>query len=91
MNRVLTREEVAELLRVSVDTIDRLVASGSLPSFRVGRNVRFNEADLEAWVASQKRPAARAASPAPYVPRRKAKGMATSPKAEAILARLRRR
>lgn len=91
MKRALTRTEVAELLAVSVDTIDRLVATGELPAFRVGRQVRFEEADVEAWVAARKAAGtpARTSARAP-VARRKSQAIASTPEGQAILARLRR-
>lgn len=37
----LTIEEIAELLKVSVPTVRRLVASNAIPFHRVGRQIRF--------------------------------------------------
>ena len=38
----LTRREVAEYLRIHITTVDRLVADGKLPVYRLGdRVVRF--------------------------------------------------
>ena len=39
--RLLTRKEVAEWLRVSVPTIDRLIACGDLTPKRVGKQRVF--------------------------------------------------
>lgn len=50
----LTVEEVAELLRVSVRTVQRLLAEGKLPGVRVGRQWRIPRAEL---VAHLKAPA----------------------------------
>ena len=40
--KLLTVEEVAELLRLHPKTIYRLVASKKLACIRVGRNIRFS-------------------------------------------------
>lgn len=47
--RVYSQEDAAEWLGVSVKTIRRLVASGELPAYRLGRRlIRIREADLQA-------------------------------------------
>ena len=47
----MTRKEVAEHLRVSVRTVDRMIASGQLPVRRVrGRAVRFLRSDVERYL-----------------------------------------
>lgn len=38
--------QAAELLKVSRRTVYRLAASGKLPCYRVGRQLRFREAEL---------------------------------------------
>lgn len=55
----LTVNEVADLLKVSDKTVRRLATRGELPSFRVGAQLRFRRADIEAWVDAQQAPAAR--------------------------------
>lgn len=45
----LTREQAAARLQVSVDTIDRGIADGSLPYKRLGRTVRIFVDALDAW------------------------------------------
>ena len=49
---LLTRDEAAALLGVSVRTIARLVSTGRLPQVRVERLARFRVSDLEAFVGS---------------------------------------
>lgn len=48
---VLTVAEVALYLRVTTKTVYTLVREGHLPSFRVGRALRFRRAAIEAFVA----------------------------------------
>ncbi len=52
--RLLTAEEVAAALRVPKSWVYRAAREGVLPSIPCGRYVRFDEADVEAWVASRK-------------------------------------
>ena len=63
----LTAEEVAEMLRVSKNSVYRLAQSGELASYRVGRKLRFTLRDVEAYTragmrASQGAKAAEGAS-----------------------------
>ena len=48
----LTAEEVAEMLRISKNSVYRLVQSGELASYRVGRKLRFTLRDVEAYTRS---------------------------------------
>lgn len=48
----LTAEEVAEMLRVSKNSVYRLAQSGELASYRVGRKLRFTLRDVEAYTRS---------------------------------------
>ncbi len=45
----LTAEEVAEMLRVSKNSVYRLAQTGELPSYRVGRKLRFTLRNIEAY------------------------------------------
>lgn len=42
----LKREEAAEILRVSIRTVDRLIETGDLPASKIGRAVRINRGDV---------------------------------------------
>lgn len=55
---LLTLDEAAAVLRVSVRTIQRLVASGQLRPIYVGRLPRFTMTELEAYCAAAYRRAA---------------------------------
>ena len=52
MNTTLTKEQVAKLLQVSPRTVDALRQKG-LPYFNVGRSVRFDAKDIEAWLRNK--------------------------------------
>jgi excisionase family DNA binding protein len=43
---IMSKDEVASLLRVSARMIDKMRVSGVLPSFRIGGAVRFHKADV---------------------------------------------
>ena len=47
---LITKDEAAERLGVSVRTVERLVATGRLPQVHVERLARFRVKDLEAYV-----------------------------------------
>jgi excisionase family DNA binding protein len=48
--RLLTVNEVADLLRVSRMTVYRLIKEGSLKALRVGRNYRLREDDVDEYL-----------------------------------------
>jgi excisionase family DNA binding protein len=48
--KVLTIHEVSEYLRVSRQTIYRMLRRGDIPAFRIGGDWRFNIEDLGHWV-----------------------------------------
>ena len=49
INEYLTPREVMELLAIGKNTFYKLVQSGQLPAFRLGRQWRGRRADLEMW------------------------------------------
>jgi PTS system nitrogen regulatory IIA component len=50
----LTVRDVAKLLNVSEKTVYRWVGQGTLPSYRVNEQYRFNRAELLEWATSHK-------------------------------------
>src|ERR1700724_389070 len=54
MERLLTTEEVAELLRIDPVTVRRLVTRGELTAYRIAGEYRFTEAGVESFVESQR-------------------------------------
>jgi excisionase family DNA binding protein len=48
--RLLTANEVADLMRVSRMTVYRLIKSGEMPSLRVGKGYRFREEDVHDYL-----------------------------------------
>ncbi len=50
---VFTIEEVAEILKVSVDTIRRMIKSGELEAFKVHRQYRIRKEVLERMMRAE--------------------------------------
>ena len=66
LDRLLTVEEAAERLRTSTRFVRRLVAERRIAYVKVGRHVRLDPADVEAFIAAsrvQVRPSPLAALP----------------------------
>lgn len=58
MTKLLTIDEAAAVLRVSVRTLHRLVASGQLRPTKIGRRTLFTEKEVESYLAAAYRRAA---------------------------------
>jgi len=54
MERLLTTEEVADLLRIDPVTVRRLVTRGELVAYRIAGEYRFTETDVAQFVQSQR-------------------------------------
>ena len=54
MERLLTTEEVAEMLRIDPVTVRRLIGRGELAAYRIAGEYRFTEADLAQFLESQR-------------------------------------
>ena len=54
----MTVQDVAEYLNVDPKTVYRMVNRGDLPGFKVGGIWRFQQDDIDAWIARQKEAAA---------------------------------
>jgi excisionase family DNA binding protein len=51
--RLLTVNEVADLLRVSRMTVYRLIKDGSIAALRVGRSYRLREDDVDDYLSER--------------------------------------
>ena len=60
-----TPEELAKLLRVSKLTVYDLIKKGELPAYRVGKQMRVDSADLDAYKRSMRTSGSAAAVPVP--------------------------
>lgn len=55
-NKILNLEHAAEILDIEDPTkLRRSYKAWGIPAFKVGREIRFVERDLRAWVAKQQR------------------------------------
>lgn len=53
VNGLLTKEEVAALLQITLRTLDRYIARG-LPHLKLGyKTMRFDWAEIKEWLAAQ--------------------------------------
>lgn len=52
-DEVLTRKQTAELLRVCIESITKLVRDEGLPCKRVGKEYRFLRSQVLAWLAAR--------------------------------------
>ncbi len=50
--KMLTVEQVANDLQLSVRTVRRLIEDGSIPVHRIGRSLRISEDDLDRYLAA---------------------------------------
>ena len=55
MDKLLTPEEISELLGVKLSTIYQWTHIGYIPHFKLGRFVRFKERDVLEWLEARKR------------------------------------
>ncbi len=53
-SQLLTIDEAAERLNVSVRFVRRLVAERRVPYLKIGKFVRFDQDDLDSWIAAQR-------------------------------------
>ncbi len=53
MASLLTAKEVANLLRLSQQTLYKMLNDGDIPAIRVGNQWRFDHEALKAWITQQ--------------------------------------
>ena len=53
INEYLTPREVMELLAIGKNTFYKMVQSGQLPAFKIGRQWRVRRADIGLWADGQ--------------------------------------
>ena len=51
---LLRADEVAKILRLSEPRIYQLAKTGMIPSFRIGKSVRFQESDVRKFLRSRR-------------------------------------
>ena len=65
MTDLLTTHQVQELLNVDRTTIYRMAQSGQIPAIRVGKQWRFDRAEIDRWLRTQAAPGAMAGGTVP--------------------------
>lgn len=58
-SELLNIKQVKEKLRLSERTVFRLIKTGELKGFKAGREWRFEESDIDAYIKEQREKAAR--------------------------------
>lgn len=53
--RLLSIQDVADHLAISIKSVRRLIACGSLHTHRIGRTIRVSEEDLRLYLTEQRR------------------------------------
>ena len=51
--RLMTLEEVAVYLRLSVHTIYKMAQQGRIPAYKVGKLWRFKKEEIDKWIQKQ--------------------------------------
>lgn len=52
--RLLDKHGAAEILKLGVSTIEKLTSAKRIPHVKLGRSVRYDSADLWAWIETKK-------------------------------------
>ena len=53
LENLLTLKEVASLLRLSPQTVYKLLREGSLPAVKIGNQWRFDPEQVRSWIRAQ--------------------------------------
>ncbi|MBO0789999.1 MAG: helix-turn-helix domain-containing protein [Ktedonobacteraceae bacterium] len=54
-SKLLTVKQVQDMLGISERTAFRMIKNGELKGFKVGREWRFEESDIQAYIQAQRR------------------------------------
>jgi excisionase family DNA binding protein len=54
-DRLITKDEVCEFLKISKSKIDIMMKENSIPYYKIGKNVRFDFDDLKNWLVEKRR------------------------------------
>jgi len=54
-DKLLTKNELCEFLKISKSKIDIMMKENSIPYYKIGKNVRFDFDDLKNWLFEKKR------------------------------------
>jgi len=51
--RLMTLEEVADYLRLSIHTVYKMAQQGRIPAYKVGKQWRFKKEIIDKWITSK--------------------------------------
>ena len=54
-DKLLTLDEVAEYLRLSIHTLYKMVQQERIPAFKVTNKWRFRKSEIDAWIEKNRR------------------------------------
>jgi len=54
-DKLLTKNELCEFLKISKSKIDIMMKENSIPYYKIGKNVRFDFDDLKNWLFEKRR------------------------------------
>jgi hypothetical protein len=54
-NKLITKNELCEFLKVSKSKIDLMIKQNNIPYLKIGKNVRFEFDDLKKWLDEKRR------------------------------------
>jgi len=54
LEKLMTLEEVAEYLRLSIHTIYKMAQKGKIPALKAGKKWRFRKEDIDQWLKLNK-------------------------------------
>ena len=55
MNDIMSLNELSEYLRTPKSTLYKLSEAGKIPSFKVGKELRFKKASIDKWIEQQEK------------------------------------
>ena len=50
-----TMKQIADMLNVHINTVQKWVSAGQLPHYKIGQSVRVNKEDLHSFLAEYKK------------------------------------
>lgn len=53
MSEILSLNELAEYLKIPKSTLYQLSEAGKIPSFKVGKQLRFRRDAIDKWIATE--------------------------------------
>lgn len=55
MNEIISLNQLSVYLQTPKSTLYKLIEAGKIPSFKVGKELRFKRASIDKWIDSQEK------------------------------------